>query len=102
LHVIEQALPGDRHRLVPFAMLGQLAASQQVPGAMHIAPQAVPPVGLGWAQLPAPLHWSVVQGLPSDAQAVPVGLGEVTVHSVPSGSLQLRQVPWRQVKTQLV
>jgi hypothetical protein len=72
LHAVEQLPPAPEHTPVPLVGALQSAFVQQVAFAMHIAPQTLPPVVLSCVQVPVLSQTSLVQGLPSLAQARPV------------------------------
>ena len=115
-----QALPSEAHDVPLGSLLGwqeplplhESGLSQSVLVAL---PQAVPEGAFGWVQAPA-LQTSLVQALPSEVQAVPLGsllfrhapfpshvsglsqseLAELP-QAVPAGALGLEQVPEEQI-----
>jgi hypothetical protein len=82
-----QLPPRPEQTRPPVQLFGLL---QQVPAAMQLAPQTVPPE-LTCVQVPA-LHVSLVQGLPSLAQALPVS-GPCVQLPLPSQVLEVQGLP---------
>src|SRR5206468_488404 len=54
----------------------------QVSAPLQNSPSVQGAVLFGWAQVPAPLHWSLVQPLPSSVHATPTGAKQLSAASL--------------------